>query len=172
MSEAFKLIQDLDLSSLSETDRQAATIEVRAQLDYITQSGKHDVETLARKVSLLQIWQKLVHLRVLDIARNVKPPFEKPNIGRLYPEASMEELSDHVDQINSTDNSDMLPGSEMVLVRTLQEGDVHGTSLPAGVTVETSLVDAETLVASGLGIIIQRSEVHPDEKVTRSIKAS
>ena len=40
--------------------------------------------------------------------------------------------------------------------------------LPAGVTVETSPEDAASLVESGVGIIIKRADMHPDEKVTRA----
>lgn len=172
MSEAFNLISALDLSKLSESDRQAATIEVRAQLDHIAESGKHDVETLARKVSLLKIWQKLVHLRVVDVARNVRPPFEKPGGGRLYPDASMD---DAVAAAPGAAEPGPIEGggtkSDMVLVRTLEEGVVQGMRLPAGVTVETSIADAQTLVSSGIGMIIQRADIPPDEEVTRPVKA-
>jgi len=84
---AFTRINALDLSRLTESDRQAATVEVRGLLDAIAESGKHDVETLTQKVVLLKIWQKLVHMRVLDVARNISPPHEKPEAKRLFPDS-------------------------------------------------------------------------------------
>ena len=173
MSEAFKLISALDLSSLSETERQAATVEVRAQLDHIVQSGKHDVETLARKVSLLKIWQKLIHLRVLDVARNVAPPNERPDQVRLYPEASLsDQPTENPQSDDSSSDADSASNSNIVLVRTLAEGVVQGMRLPAGVTVETSPEDADSLVASGIGMIIQKSDMKPDEEVTKAVKTN
>jgi hypothetical protein len=58
--------------------------------------------------------------------------------------------------------------SELVIVRTLQEGVIQGMRLPAGVTVETSPEDAASLVESGVGIIIKQTDVHPDEQVRRA----
>ena len=173
MSEAFKLISALDLSRLSETERQAATVEVRAQLDHLIASGKRDVGTLQRKVALLKIWQKLVHLRVVDVARNVPPPKEKPEPARLYPDASLSD-EPRASKNEGSQAQDQSSGErpEGVLVRTLQAGVVQGMRLSAGVTVETSQADAESLVASGLGMIIQRSDLTQDEEVTRAIPSA
>ena len=169
MSEsAFTRINALELSRLTEPERQAATVEVRGLLDAIAESGKHDVETLTQKVALLKIWQKLVHMRVLDVARNVPPPHEKLEAERLYPDSP---LFDVAAEQGASDVEASRQGHEsvgLVLVRTLNEGVVHGMRLPAGVTVETSVADAVTLVESGLGIIVQRADIRPDEKVTRA----
>ncbi len=169
MSEsAFTRINALELSRLTEPERQAATVEVRGLLDAIAGSGKHDVETLTHKVALLKIWQKLVHMRVLDVSRNVPPPHEKLEAKRLYPDSP---LFDVAAEQGARDEAASLQEDEsngLVLVRTLTEGVVQGMRLPAGVTVETSAADAETLVESGLGIIIQRADIRPDEKVTRA----
>jgi len=165
---AFTRINALELSRLTEPERQAATVEVRVLLDAIAASGKHDVETLTQKVALLKIWQKLVHMRVLDVARNVPPPREKLEANRLYPDSPLFDVAsqDGVRDIESSPQEDESDG--LVLVRTLNEGVVKGMRLPAGVTVETSAADAVTLVESGLGIIIQRADIRPDEKVTRA----
>jgi len=165
---AFTRINALELSRLTEPERQAATVEVRVLLDAIAASGKHDVETLTQKVALLKIWQKLVHMRVLDVARNVPPPREKPEANRLYPDSPLFDVAakDGVRDDEPSPQEDESDG--LVLVRTLNEGVVKGMRLPAGVTVETSAADAVTLVESGLGIIIQRADIRPDEKVTRA----
>ena len=165
---AFTRINALELSRLTEPERQAATVEVRVLLDAIAASGKHDVETLTHKVALLKIWQKLVHMRVLDVARNVPPPREKLEANRLYPDSPLFDVAsqDGVRDIETSPQEDESDG--LVLVRTLNEGVVKGMRLPAGVTVETSAADAVTLVESGLGIIIQRADIRPDEKVTRA----
>jgi hypothetical protein len=165
---AFTRINALDLSRLTEPERQAATVEVRGLLDAIAASGNHDVETLTHKVALLRIWQKLVHMRVLDVARNRPPPHEKPEATRLFPDSPLFEAA--VSENVAVSNADQ-PESEasgFVIVRTLHEGVVHGMRLPAGVTVETSPEDAASLVESGVGMIIQRADMRPDEEVTRA----
>ncbi len=168
---AFTRINALDLSRLTETERQAATVEVRGLLDAIAASGKHDVETLTQKVSLLKIWQKLVHMRVVDLARNVPPPHEKPETARLFPDAPLFEVPENeVSEVKSSEAPEH-EDNGLVLVRTLQEGVVQGMRLPAGVTVETSPADAASLVESGLGMIIQRADMRPDEEVKRTKKA-
>jgi hypothetical protein len=165
---AFTRINALELSRLTEPERQAATVEVRVLLDAIAASGKHDVETLTQKVALLKIWQKLVHMRVLDVARNVPPPREKLEANRLYPDSPLFDVAAK-DRVRDDEQSPQEDESDgLVLVRTLNEGVVQGMRLPAGVTVETSPADAVTLVESGLGIIIQRADIRPDEKVTRA----
>ncbi len=165
---AFARINALDLSRLTEPERQAATVEVRGLLDAIADSGKHDVETLTHKVALLKIWQKLVHMRVLDVARNVSPPHERPEASRLFPDSPLFEVAaDESPVVAEVDQLDE-ESSGLVIVRTLQEGVVHGMRLPAGVTVETSPEDAASLVESGVGMIIQRADMRPDEKVTRA----
>ena len=165
---AFTRINALELSRLTEPERQAATVEVRALLEAIALSGKHDVVTLTQKVALLKIWQKLVHMRVLDVARNRPPPHEKLEATRLYPDSPLfdETLHEGARVIEASLQEEKSDG--LVLVRTLNEGVVNGMRLPAGVTVETSAEDAVTLVESGLGIIIQRADIRPDEKVTRA----
>lgn len=165
---AFARINALDLSRLTETERQAATVEVRGLLDAIAASGKHDVDTLTQKVALLKIWQKLVHMRVIDLARNVEPPREKPEPTRLFPDAPLFDQTEEDIQAEVQVSDQDEPSNGLVLVRTLQEGVVQGMRLPAGVTVETSLVDAQSLVEKGIGMIIQKSEVSPDETVTRA----
>ena len=169
MSEsAFTRINALDLSRLTETERQAATLEVRGLLDAIAESGKHDVDTLTQKVALLKIWQKLVHMRVVDLARNVPPPREKPDATRLFPDAPLFDVAEdavavavEADQVEEESNG-------LVLVRTIKEGVVQGMRLPAGVTVETSPDDAQSLVESGIGMIIKRADMRPDEEVQRT----
>jgi hypothetical protein len=168
---AFARINALDLSRLTEIERQAATVEVRGLLDAIAESGKHDVRTLTHKVALLKIWQKLVHMRVVDVARNVPPPKERPETSRLFPDAPLFDApeGEAAEQASAADSEHVDNG--LLLVRTLMEGVVQGMRLPAGVTVETSEADAASLVSSGLGMIIQRSDIRPDEEVTRTQKA-
>ena len=165
---AFTRINTLDLTRLTEPDRQAATVEVRGLLDAISESGKHDVETLTQKVALLKIWQKLVHMRVLDVARNVPPPSEKLEAKRLFPDSELFDGPVVKDVLAPNAHDKVEEASDFVIVRTLHEGVVHGMRLPAGVTVETSPEDAASLVESGVGIIIKRADMHPDEKVTRA----
>jgi hypothetical protein len=141
---------------------------VRGLLDAIAESGKHDVETLTQKVVLLKIWQKLVHMRVLDVARNISPPHEKPEAKRLFPDSPLFEEPVEVPHTPETTELEIQESNGLVIVRTLQEGVVHGMRLPAGVTVETSPEDAASLVESGVGMIIQRSDMRPDEEVTRA----
>jgi len=57
------------------------------------------------------------------------------------------------------------PHSDLVLVRIIKEGVVQGMRLPTGVTVETSIADATSLVESGLGMVIQSADVEPGEVV-------
>jgi hypothetical protein len=165
---AFSRINALDLSRLTESERQAATVEVRGLLDAIVESGKHDVETLTQKVALLKIWQKLVHMRVLDVARNIPPPHEKPEAARLFPDSPLFEVPVEVVDVSVQTDQPETVSSGLVIVRTLQEGVVHGMRLPAGVTVETSPEDAASLVESGVGMIIQRTDMRPDEELTRA----
>jgi len=110
----------------------------------------------------------LVHMRVLDVARNVPPPHEKLEATRLYPDSPLFDVAaqDGARDVEPNPQEDESDG--LVLVRTLNEGVVQGMRLPAGVTVETSAADAATLVESGLGIIIQRADIRPDEQVTRT----
>lgn len=165
---AFTRVNALDLSRLTESERQAATVEVRGLLDAIAESGKHDVETLTQKVALLKIWQKLVHMRVLDVARNVAPPHEKPEAQRLFPDSPLFDEPAVEASLPLDTEAGQEESSGLVIVRTLQEGVVHGMRLPAGVTVETSPEDAASLVENGVGMIIQRSDMRPDEQVTRA----
>ncbi len=168
---AFSRISALDLSRLTETERQSATVEVRALLDAIDKGSKSDVHGIAQKLGLLKIWQKLVHLRVVDVARNVAPPREKPANGRLFPDSPLFEE----DIIPAEEGFEVefgeTPHSDLVLVRIIKEGVVQGMRLPTGVTVETSIADATSLVESGLGMVIQSADVAPGEVVKITTKS-
>jgi len=117
---------------------------------------------------LLQL-QVLVHPQVLLVVlgvpvvwRWVLPLFDAPLFDAPVDESAQVDIA-------VSENTTLDYG--LVLVRTLQEGVVQGMRLPAGVTVETSEADAASLVESGIGIIIQRADVRPDEEVTRTQKS-
>ena len=154
-SDPFDLLQALNLESLSEEERQSALLEVRAQIDRIGKREQKDVTILARKLALLKIWRKLVELRVDDVRAEAPPPHVRPDVERMFADLPDDHLSEDADVAQDEEAPPVQIPSEtdgFVMVRLLEAGVVRGMKLPAGITIETSVEDADNLVEAGKAI--------------------
>ena len=159
-ADPFDLLQALNLESLSEEERQSALLEVRAQIDRIAKREQKDVTILARKLALLKIWRKLVELRVDDVRAEAPPPHVRPDVERMFSDLPDDHLPEDTEVSQEEDAPPAQIPSEtdgFVMVRLLEAGVVRGMKLPAGITIETSVEDADNLVEAGKAVRVARS---------------
>ena len=159
-ADPFDLLQALNLESLSEEERQSALLEVRAQIDRIAKREQKDVTILARKLALLKIWRKLVELRVDDVRAEAPPPHVRPDVERMFSDLPDDHLSEDTEASQEEDAPPAQIPSEtdgFVMVRLLEAGVVRGMKLPAGITIETSVEDADNLVEAGKAVRVAGS---------------
>lgn len=169
LEEATEQLTSLNFSGLTEVDRLAAVLEIRARLVEQAHNEESPAQALARRILLLRLWHELVQLRVIDVKNNVKPSFEKLDADRLFPPITpdgneFEERhapQDHTAALNEAlkplEPKPFVPpvaAEEMHLVRVklLQAEMVRGMKLPAGIIVDVQPEDADSLVATGVAV--------------------
>ena len=168
LDEATARLEALDLAGLTEEDRIGAVLEIRARLKEQESQSEAPAKALARRVLLLRLWHELVHLRVVDVKNNRKPPFEKVETERLFPPVEGEEIiAAHTDDaapagtleeaLKPLDPKPFVPpqedaGENLVSVKLLETEMVRGMKLPAGIVVDVQPEDADHLIEKGKAI--------------------
>lgn len=167
LDEATERLAALDFGQLTEEDRIAAVLEIRARLQEQKERIEAPAQALARRILLLRLWQELVKLRVVDVQRNRKPPFEPIATDRLFPpvennETEIQLAEEHAqaaleDALKPLDPKPFQPpapedGETLISVKLLEAEMVRGMKLPAGIVVDVQPEDADHLVEKGKAI--------------------
>lgn len=167
LDEATERLAALNLSGLTEEDRIAAVLEIRARLSEQKDRVEAPAQALARRILLLRLWQELVRLRVIDVQNNREPPFEKIETERLFPPVENEGeeqepvLSDQgasfEEALKPLDPKPFVPPEAtedeiFVSVKLLEAEMVRGMKLPAGIVVDVQPEDADHLIEKGKAI--------------------
>lgn len=165
LEEATARLEVLDFSSLTEEDRLGAVLEIRARLKEQENQPEAPANALARRILLLRLWHELVQLRVVDVKKDRKPPFEKLDSERLFPpvegtEGSAEHDAEPValeEALKPLDPKPFVPQQDdeqeiLISVKLLETEMVRGMKLPAGIVVDVQPVDADHLVEKGKAI--------------------
>lgn len=167
LDEATERLAALDLGGLTEEDRIAAVLEIRARLSEQKDRVELPAQALARRILLLRLWQELVRLRVIDVQKNRTPPFEKIATERLFPPVEKEgEETEIIESDGGASLQEALkpldpkpfmppePSEEetLVSVKLLEAEMVRGMKLPAGIVVDVQPEDADHLVEKGKAV--------------------
>jgi hypothetical protein len=167
LDEATQRLAALDLSQLTEEDRIAAVLEIRARLQEQKERVEAPAQALARRVLLLRLWQELVKLRVVDVQSNRQPPFERISTERLFPPVEGDEteappIEEHAgaaleQALKPLDPKPFVPpqpeaGEQLVSVKLLEAEMIRGMKLPAGIVVDVQTEDADHLVEKGKAV--------------------
>ena len=167
LDEATQRLAALDLGGLTEEDRIAAVLEIRARLSEQKDHFELPAQALARRILLLRLWQELVRLRVIDVQQNRTPPFEKIATERLFPPVENEgeegaptesdggaSLQEALKPLDPKPFVPPEPSEEEILVsvKLLEAEMVRGMKLPAGIVVDVQPEDADHLVEKGKAI--------------------
>ena len=167
LDEATERLAALDLGDLTEEDRIAAVLEIRARLSEQKDRVELPAQALARRILLLRLWQELVRLRVIDVQQNRTPPFEKIATERLFPPVEKEgEEAEIIESDGGASLQEALkpldpkpfmppePSEEetLVSVKLLEAEMVRGMKLPAGIVVDVQPEDADHLVEKGKAV--------------------
>lgn len=167
LDEATARLEALDFAGLTEEDRIGAVLEIRERLKEQESQPEAPAKALARRVLLLRLWHELVHLRVVDVKKNRKPPFEKLATERLFPPVEGSEAIDATDHaaqpvaleeaLKPLDPKPFVPPQEdegeiLISVKLLETEMVRGMKLPAGIVVDVQPEDADHLVEKGKAV--------------------
>jgi hypothetical protein len=167
LDEATQRLAALDLGELTEEDRIAAVLEIRARLQEQKEHVESPAQALARRILLLRLWQELVKLRVIDVQSNRQPPFEPIATERLFPPVEGDEAEEPPveDQDGATLENALKPldpksfvppeqedSDNLVSVKLLEAEMVRGMKLPAGIVVDVQPEDANHLVERGKAV--------------------
>ena len=167
LDEATQRLAALDLGQLTEEDRIAAVLEIRARLQEQKERVEAPAQALARRILLLRLWQELVKLRVVDVQSNRQPPFERISTERLFPPVENDEsepapVEEHAEAaleqaLKPLDPKPFVPpqpeeGEILVSVKLLEAEMVRGMKLPAGIVVDVQPEDADHLVEKGKAV--------------------
>ena len=152
-------LEALNLTALSESERLAAVAEIRVQMADASARKSTDPSFLVRKLALLKIWQKLVHMRVVDLQQDKAPPEVKLSVERMFPpEPEPEEVATGADALVEEPVAKTIPlkkrkGSASVSVKLSEESVIKGKTVAAGEVVQVSRKEADGLVEAGKGAI-------------------
>lgn len=167
LDEATERLAALDLGGLTEEDRIAAVLEIRARLSEQKDRVELPAQALARRILLLRLWQELVRLRVIDVQQNRTPPFEKIATERLFPPVEKEGEEPEIiesdggaslqEALKPLDPKPFMPPETseeeiLVSVKLLEAEMVRGMKLPAGIVVDVQPEDADHLVEKGKAV--------------------
>lgn len=167
LDEATERLAALDLGGLTEEDRIAAVLEIRARLSEQKDRVELPAQALARRILLLRLWQELVRLRVIDVQQNRTPPFEKIATERLFPPVEKEGEEAEIiesdggaslqEALKPLDPKPFMPSEPseeetLVSVKLLEAEMVRGMKLPAGIVVDVQPEDADHLVEKGKAV--------------------
>lgn len=177
LDEAIDQLAALDAAVMTETDRMAAIIEIRARLE--EHDGRNDdpAEAMERRLLLLKTWNELVKMRVIAVKNEAPPPFEKPTIERMFVAAEIEpppqeEIAEPAPEPEKVEVKPVLKPlkpkpvepvveevtaaeEELVSVKLLASETVRGIRLVAGMIVAVQPNDAKNLIQKGKAIVVK-----------------
>ena len=167
LDEAVARLSAIEVEGLTEEDRLGAVLEVRARLKEQESHSDAPGQALARRILLLRLWHELVQLRVVDVQKDRKPPFEPISTERLFPPVEGrddEEVGGPAPTAGTIIKEALKPldprpfiqppmqDNELVSVKLLETEMVRGMKLPAGIVVDVQPEDADHLVEKGKAV--------------------
>lgn len=176
LEEATRQLADLDTAVMTEEDRIAAIVEIRARLDEHDSRTEDPAETMERRLLLLKTWNELIKIRVINVQKDRPPPFEKPKVERLFTPAEIEpepqaEAPAPVPVAETAPPPRLKPlvpkpiakeeipvaaepevVDDLVSVKLLASETVRGIRLEAGMVVSVQPEDAKNLIEKGKAI--------------------
>lgn len=174
LDEAMDQLAALDAAVMTEEDRQAAIIEIRARLDEHESREEDPAEAMERRLLLLKTWNELVKMRVINVQREAPPPFEKPKIERMFvpaevappivevepvpepiaeaPKPVLKPLKPKPVKPEEVTPEPEAPVDDLVSVKLLASETVRGIRLEAGMVVAVQPDDAKNLIEKGKAV--------------------
>lgn len=147
-------LEALDLSILSEEERLSAIAEVRALISEMSEDKRTDALLLERKLALLRLWQRLVQLRIADVKDDKPPPGVKPAVERMFPPEPEPEPAAAPAQEAAPAPAPKRKGAALVSVKLNEEAVVKGKTYAAETVIQVSRKEADGLVESGKGAVV------------------
>ena len=168
-SKILQKLKALDLSKLTEPDRQATILEIKNRLDALAAIKPAEAELLLERIELLKLWHTLASLRVVDVKLDVSPPDPQPKIEPIFagdePDPEQEPEPEAVKaaadvELMPDELPEMIGGEivEPVSVRLIEQGTLRGMRLPAGIVIDVSPADAEHLIDTGKARLLEEGE--------------
>ncbi len=168
-SQILQKLKALDLSKLTEPDRQAAILEIKNRLAALSAMKPAEAELLLERIEFLKLWHTLASLRVVDVKLDVAPPDPPPQIEPIFagdePEAVPEDPETESEEETTPAAEPEEPldtvGSElaeMISVRLIEQGVLRGMRLPAGIVIDVATEDAEHLIETGKARLLEEGE--------------
>jgi hypothetical protein len=89
LHESLSLLKDIDIATLSDDDRRAAILEIKALLDALEAAEKPHDDHLEQRMWLLQTWDNVIRLRLDDVRHERVLPEYSIKVTRLFDEAKL-----------------------------------------------------------------------------------
>jgi hypothetical protein len=83
------MLRDIDISHLTDDDRRAAILEIKALLDALEAAEKPHDDHLEQRMWLLQTWDNVIRLRLDDVKHERALPEYSIKVTRLFDEAKL-----------------------------------------------------------------------------------
>jgi hypothetical protein len=152
-------LESLDLSMLSEEERQSAIAEVRALISEMSSDKRSDAPVLERKLALLRLWQRLVQLRIADVKEEKTPPEVKPAVVRMFPPDPEPEPVEAPapEAAPAPAPAQKRKTSSQVSVKLSEEAVIKGKTHAADSVVQVSRKEADGLVEAGKAVVVDET---------------
>lgn len=89
LHESLSLLKDVDIMNLSDDDRRAAILEIKALLEALESTDKPHDDHLEQRLWLLQTWDNVIRLRLDDVRHERVLPEYSIKVTRLFDEAKL-----------------------------------------------------------------------------------
>ena len=89
LPDSLAMLRDIDISHLTDDDRRAAILEIKALLDALQAADKPHDDHLEQRLWLLQTWDNVIRLRLDDIKHERVLPEYSIKVTRLFDEAKL-----------------------------------------------------------------------------------
>ena len=89
LPDSLVMLRDIDISSLSDDDRRAAILEIKALLEALEAVEKPHVDHLEQRLWLLQTWDNVIRMRLDDVRHERVLPEYSIEVTRLFDEAKL-----------------------------------------------------------------------------------
>ena len=176
LEEATQQLANLDAAVMTEEDRIAAILEIRARLEEHDSTTDDPAEAMERRLLLLKTWNELIRIRVINVQRDKPPPFEKPKAERMYTPVEPEPVVQEPAPVAEPEPVKAAPAprlkpltpkpitpeeaapepeavdDDLVSVKLLASETVRGIRLEAGMVVSVQPDDAKSLIEKGKAI--------------------
>ncbi len=170
-SKILQKLKELDLSKLTEPERQATILEIRNRLDALAAMKPAEAELLLERIEFLKLWHTLASLRVVDVKLDVSPPDPQPKIEPIFagdePEPE-KEPEPEPEAVEAAADAELAPAEapetksgeidEMISVRLIEQGTLRGMRLPAGIVIDVAPEDADHLIETGKARLLEEGE--------------